>query len=234
LREKAGGTFLWVALVAQELAKAKRLQILQTAEKVPATLTEFYGLMMDRIQHQEDNLDNCQRVFSAATLAHRLLHLTELAIVSGLLDGVFDDFDSIREAVDAYGSFLTIRDEFVYFIHQSAKDYLDRNGGNVIFPSGRHQVHHGMLSLSIKSLLRGVLGRDIYNLRHVGTPIDSVSIPNPDPLLGLRYSCVYWASHFRDATPENSITPSQMSKDFKRLEPLFSNSSYTGLKPYLC
>jgi len=47
MRDKAHGTFLWVALVAKELEKAKGWRVLHVVEKMPPTLDAFYDLMMD-------------------------------------------------------------------------------------------------------------------------------------------------------------------------------------------
>jgi hypothetical protein len=44
------------------------------------------------------------------------------------------------------GSFLTIRDDYVYLIHQSAKDYLSEKARESIFPSGSGYAHHAIFS----------------------------------------------------------------------------------------
>ncbi|KAL4979789.1 hypothetical protein BDW66DRAFT_96243 [Aspergillus desertorum] len=44
---------------------------------------------------------------------------------------------NLKNAVSMPGSFLTIRDYYVYLVHQSAKDHLcDANASAGIFPSG--------------------------------------------------------------------------------------------------
>jgi hypothetical protein len=42
------------------------------------------------------------------------------------------------------------------------------------------------------------LKRDIYNLCAPGFPIEKVETPDPDPLAGVKYSCVYWVDHLHD------------------------------------
>jgi hypothetical protein len=32
----------------------------------------------------------------------------------------------------------------------------------------------------------------MYGLKALGTPIDDVEMPEPDPLAALRYLCVHW------------------------------------------
>jgi hypothetical protein len=90
------------------------------------------------------------------------------------------------------GSFLTIRDNIVYTIHQSARDFLSTNTS--IFPYGIEDVHHTILSRSLQVMSR-TLRRDIYSLSAPGFLIDQLKQPNPDPLAAAWYSCRYWADH---------------------------------------
>ena len=76
----------------------------------------------------------CRLVLSTMTLAYRPLHLLELGILSGLPVEIVGNLDSTVKIVGKCGSFLTIREDYIYFIHQSAKDYLDSNTSEAIFP----------------------------------------------------------------------------------------------------
>src|SRR5436305_10210175 len=42
------------------------------------------------------------------------------------------------------------------------------------------------------------LRRDIYDLRALGYPIETVEPPHPDPLAASRYSCIHWVDHLCD------------------------------------
>jgi hypothetical protein len=123
--------------------------------------------------------------------------LAELASLVEALEDTADDEESLREVIDLCGSFLTVRHDTIYFVHQSAKDYLLAKASSKIFPFGKSEVHLDILSRSLK-VLSGVLKRDIYNLRAPGYPIEQVKLPVPDPLAALRYSCIYWADHLYD------------------------------------
>lgn len=203
LRRKANGTFLWVALVTKELEKAKTWRILKVVKKAPAGLHDLYNAMMAQIQQQEEDWELCQLVLSAATIAYRPLHLTELSIVSGLPKDISANTNHIREVVDMCGSFLTVPDDnFVYIIHQSAKDYLSSKASSTIFSSGPTDVHLAIFSRSLQAM-QEILNRDIYNLRDPGLTIKELKIPDPDPLAAMRYSCVYWANHFCDSYNSN-------------------------------
>jgi hypothetical protein len=96
--------------------------------------------------------------------------------------------------VNMCGSFLTIRDETVYFFHQSAKDYISTDPSSEIFPAGRTEALWGIVSQSLQ-IMSDTLRRDIYDLRDPGTSIDQIISLDPDPLAQIRYACVYWIGH---------------------------------------
>ena len=222
MREKANGTFLWVALVARELEKAQSWRALGLVEKMPATLDLFYDLMMNRAQQSEEGeWEYCQLVLSTATLAYRPLHLAELAIISGLPVDIFKAHTNrIREVVDLCGSFLTVKDSIVYLIHQSVKDYLSGRAAATVFPSGVSQVHRSIFTQSIQALSTR-LRRNMYGLPYLGVPINDIRVPKPDPLAGAHYSCIHWARHFCDACPgRNSFE----REDLKRIEGFIRSS----------
>jgi hypothetical protein len=205
MREKADGTFLWVALVVKELKKAKSWRVLQVVEKIPATLEAFYDLMMDRArQSDEGEWEFCQLVLSATTLVYRPLHLAELAIVSGLPPNISAHTNRVREVIALCGSFLTVKESVVYLIHQSVKDYLSGRAADIVFPTGLGEAHRAIFARSVQALSSGILRRNMYGLPHIGIPIDDIKVPTPDPLAGIRYSCIHWARHFCDVLHGNS------------------------------
>jgi hypothetical protein len=104
----------------------------------------------------------------------------------------------LQDILRRCGSFLAFREETIYFIHQSAKDYLLTSRYDQIFPSGKKDVHHTIFSRSLQTMSK-TLQQDMYKLSLPGISIDLVEVPDPDPLVSLRYSCVYWESHLQDA-----------------------------------
>jgi hypothetical protein len=203
VREKADGTFLWVALVLQELERVEPWDILEVLKEIPAGLQQLYDRMMRQIQQlKHRSAAFCRLVLSTTTLAFRPLHLLELGILPDLPGGVSNNVDGITKIIGLCGSFLTIREEIIYFVHQSAKDYLLINVEAVkeIFPSGISDAHYVIFSRSLKAMSQ-TLQQDIYNLRLPGISIDlaQAQAPDPNPLASLQYSCTYWASHFQEA-----------------------------------
>ena len=50
------------------------------------------------------------------------LHMEELGYIAGLPEDLCNDLRSVDNLVDQCASFLTVRKNIVYFVHQSAKD----------------------------------------------------------------------------------------------------------------
>lgn len=221
IRQKADGTFLWVALVFDELLKLEEVEyeessdILEVLNRMPNTLPGLYGRMMEQIGRLEGpDPKNCRSVLSTVALAYRPLHLRELPILAGIR-GRLAKNSTLENIIHKCGSFLTIRGDHVYLIHQSAKDYLTENewkAWSTIFPAGQSAVHFDMFSHSLDAL-SGILRENIYDLPYPGFLIDDVKKPNPDPLAALRYSCVYWADHFCEAGDQDSKRKAALSDD---------------------
>jgi hypothetical protein len=146
-----------------------------------------------------------------AALAYQPLHLREIRIVAGLQKEVAD-LDDLERIINMCGSFLTIRDNYVYFIHQSAKDYLTVNASGIIFPAGHGRIHYDMFSWSLDALSK-TLRRDMYNLRDPGTMVVNVPDPDPDPLGLIRYSCVFWVDHLCQADDQRLDHTKELSDD---------------------
>ncbi|KAF7508093.1 hypothetical protein GJ744_009675 [Endocarpon pusillum] len=199
LYEKADGTFLWVALVCKALHGVRVGNTLSALEKFPPGLQPLYERMMEQIRCLEDSddVESCTRILSSATLAYRPIHLKELVAMAGLQEDP-NDVESLNELVDLCGSFLTIREDTVYFIHQSAKDYFSTGKGAQIFASGQAEEHREMALRALQVMNDG-LKRDMCKLRVPGALLDEVHDINQDCLAYLRYACCYWVSHLRDA-----------------------------------
>ncbi|KAK3368966.1 hypothetical protein B0T24DRAFT_346198 [Lasiosphaeria ovina] len=194
LLEKAGGTFLWVDLVLRSLRGVLADNAIHRIDETPSGLLPLYDRMMGDIgKSTSDYRDSCLAMLSVATLAYRPLHILELRTIAGLRYETAD----LKRIVDICGSFLTLVDDHVYPIHQSAKDYLVSDTAvNKIFPSGKHAVQRSIVDRSITAM-ENTLRRDMYQLVHPGALTCDVETrpPTLDPLLGVGYSCAYWIDH---------------------------------------
>ncbi|KAK3305100.1 uncharacterized protein B0T15DRAFT_554966, partial [Chaetomium strumarium] len=202
LHSHANDTFLWVALVCQELATTPGWKVKKKLALFPPGLDALYRRMMDQICKSEDAA-LCKDILAVVSVVYRPITLDELTALVDTLDDVFDNHEALAEIVGLCGSFLTLRERTISFVHQSAKDFLLKQARDEIFPAGIEEVHRTIFSRSLR-VMRETLRRDIYNLGAPGFPIDKVRPPNPDPLAAVRYSCVYWIDHLRDCDPKKN------------------------------
>ena len=149
--------------------------------------------MLEQIRNS-DNADLCKRILASIAIVYQPITLKELTSLVEMLEDMSDDLESLGEIIGLCGSFLTIREGTIYFVHHSAKDYLVEHTSAEIFLDGRTEEQQRIVSQSIKAMDKA-LQRDIYNLRHPGCSIDKVEHPDPDPLAPIRYACVYWVDH---------------------------------------
>jgi len=197
LRHKANGTFLWVALVCKELREVESWHALEVLSEMPSDLGQLYSRMMSQIrQLKRTDPESCRLILSTATLAYRPLHLLELASLAGLPEEFSLKPGLMTKLVGLCGSFLTIREGIVYFVHQSAKDYLITDAELEILPHGRAEGHGAIVSRSLQGM-SNTLKRDIYQLQNPGISIEQVESVDVDPdlLAPVRYACVYWIDH---------------------------------------
>jgi hypothetical protein len=189
----ANGTFLWVALVCQNLQKGSKLNILEKLKALPPGLDALYIRMIQEVCDSED-VDLCKQILSLVTVARRPITLKELVSLVDMPEDISDNLESLYQVVSLCGSFLTLRENTVYFVHQSAKDFLLKKAYGTIFPSGSQEVDRIIFSKSLEVMSR-TLQRDMYGLSALGFSIHEVQRPDPDPLAAANYSCIYWVDH---------------------------------------
>ncbi|KAF2473226.1 HET-domain-containing protein [Lindgomyces ingoldianus] len=199
----AHDTFLWVALVCQHLRDVPRWKVFAKLKAFPPGLSPLYNRMLEHIRNSDD-ADLCKHILALIATVYRPITLKELTSLIKGLEDMADDIESLREIIGLCGSFLTIQGDTVYFVHQSAKEFLFANASNEIFPSGTEEVHNTVVSQSLKIMSR-TLQRDMYGLYAFGYPAKQVKRPDLDPLAASRYSCIYWVDHLHDCNPSPSV-----------------------------
>jgi hypothetical protein len=202
LRSNADNTFLWVALVCQDLKTTRKWNVLKKLVLIPRGLDSLYKRMMDQLS-ESDSAEICLQVLASTAILYRPVSVPELAaLVEQLKD--LDDLKLVREIVSFCGSFLTLREDTVYFVHQSAKDFLFAKAYSETFPDGSEAVHQAIFLRSL-AILSKTLHRDMYSLEAPGYPIENIKLPKPDPLAVSRYPCIYWIDHLCDSKPESLV-----------------------------
>ncbi|OPB46931.1 hypothetical protein A0O28_0070550 [Trichoderma guizhouense] len=203
--QKSSGTFLWAALVFQEIEERRTYdddaELLQLLDEIPSGLSGLYERMMNQINLLvRSDQERCRNILATMVAAYQPLNLETLPIMAGL-KGRLTQAEPLKLLVRMCGSFLTIRGDVVYFVHQSAKDYLIGEGRNRILPSGSETIHRDMFNRSLEAMLKpGKLRPNIYSLPYPGVKIHEISVPQPDPLISIMYCCMHWLQHFCDGT----------------------------------
>ena len=210
LTSNANDTFLWVALVCQHLQATARRNVLKKLELFPPGLDALYERMMRQIS-KTDDARLCKQVLAAVALVYRPITLKELVTLVEPLESIVDDLE-LQEIIGLCGSFLTLQEQTVYFVHQSAKDFLLTRAAQDVFPAGQETVHQAIFTRSLQ-IMSTTLRRDIYDLKALGTRINDVKIPEPDPLVALRYSCVHWVDHLCDLKSTTSAIYAEYLRD---------------------
>ncbi|KAF3286218.1 hypothetical protein TWF970_009764 [Orbilia oligospora] len=201
LREKAGGTFLWVHLACKELEKVYSYNAVATLNGLPSGLNGFYGEMLkylDRSGYNND-VELCSKILSAMVAAFRPLSLQEMVTIAEL-PSEMNEID-VEVQVKSCGSFLTIHKRIVSFVHQSAKDFLDNNiGSRLIIPNGLGYQHQEIFTRSMRQLEKE-LRTDICSLKRLDFAVKDLKAEHRDVIDHLRYACYYWVDHLALAEP---------------------------------
>jgi hypothetical protein len=201
LKSHANDTFLWVALVCQDLKGTANRHVLKKLALLPPGLDALYKQMMLQMS-ESDDAETCRCVLASTAVMYRPVTIPELVAAVEQLEDFGDDLESVREIVSLCGSFLTMREDTVYFVHQSAKDFLFAKAYVEIFPDGVEATHR-VIFLKLLETLSRTLHRDMYGLKAPGSSLEDAKPPNPDPLATSRYSCVYWVDHLYDSKPKS-------------------------------
>ncbi|KAM0457657.1 hypothetical protein ACHAPV_006551 [Trichoderma viride] len=213
LYNNADGTFLWVALVCEMLEKAPSFDPSPESAKYPRGLDNLYDRMMMKVCNDES--DWGKRILSINTVARQPLSIQELETLTFYHKNINNiTVESLEkrweEALGYCGNFLTQRKGVVYFIHQSAKDFILNKASHRLFRDGMEHINKHIFKTSICAMTN-ILKRDIYGLSEPGylrIDLTDQRIPSPDPLAPIGYCCVYWIDHF-----EKSISQSGDSED---------------------
>ncbi|KAJ5477743.1 hypothetical protein N7530_003252 [Penicillium desertorum] len=160
LSSNSQGTFLWVALVCQELDRTPRRHALKKLETFPSGLNALYSRMIDQVRNLED-AEPCKRILAVMSIVYRPVAFDELASLVDLPDNLSDDSEALSEVIGVCGSFLTVREDTIIFVHQSAKEFLLKERQNVVFPGGIEAEHHTVFSRSLQAMSK-TLRRDIF------------------------------------------------------------------------
>jgi hypothetical protein len=208
LVRKADGTFLWAALVCKALKNVATWKTRSAIEKFPPGLEPLYDRMMAQLRNggDEEDIGIYEQTIRSITLVCRPLSLTELPVLARLPEELHGNRETMEDLISRCGSFLTIRQDTVYLVHQSAKDYFSTGRGKGIFPAGQPPEHAEITRLCF-NLMMGTLKRDICDFRVPGTSTDEINTSTVERCLPLatQYACLYWFDHLRQAFDDSLL-----------------------------
>ncbi|KAF6789325.1 nacht and wd domain protein [Colletotrichum sojae] len=198
LASNSNNTFLWVSLVSQQLDKAAKRHARANLSKMPQDLDALYDRMLGQMLVSDDAV-TCKDILAVVLAAYRPVNLAELVSLTASLEDFTNDIYSLQSIIGQCGSFLTLgpKDDVVYIIHQSAKDFLTQHAVGTIIPHGMGYQHRLLLSRSLEAMSK-TLRSNIYHIESPGTLIDEITVPTPDPLQHVRYACANWTKHAQE------------------------------------
>jgi hypothetical protein len=202
-QNRAQGTFLWVGIVANALRKYKWTEVEKALDLFPSGLEELYARML--LQIDVDQRETAAKILRWVVMAVRPLTLLELspAIETAVRPSVmFNCDEAMRDQVSHCGYILTIKEDEVGLIHQSAKDYLLRKSrdSNPELEVFRVKEEIGNLEIARKCLdylQNGALTNGEVDL-----------LKNPAHLKAfplLSYAVLYWPEHARSLARSEDI-----------------------------
>ncbi|KAF3912599.1 Beta-TrCP [Arthrobotrys entomopaga] len=195
LSSNADNTFLWVALVCQELHRVNMRNVRRKLREFSPSLEGLYGRMISQIQDSDD-VELYKNILGVVSIVKRPITLVDLAsLIDVDRDRDLDAYLSLADAVGECGSFLTLREDTILFVHQSAKDYLVKHARNSIFPGGCVREQQRRVVLQSLDILDKVLRRNVYDLPNLDCLVDEISVPDIDPLAPILYISIYWIDH---------------------------------------
>ncbi|KAF2625734.1 hypothetical protein BU25DRAFT_110101 [Macroventuria anomochaeta] len=198
LCDKAEGTFLWVSLVCKELERVPLYRTREVLQALPPGLDPLYDRMMGQVLAQDARtVAYCRAILRSITLAIRPLQREELAVAAGLPRDQFHDVQAVVDLVSRCGSFLTVREGVVSFIHLSAKDYFTVGNGRQVFDSTPAD-EQGRLTERLLDEMDSALRRDMCGLQKPGVrTLEATSRVWDSCLPQIAYACEYWVKHLQ-------------------------------------
>ena len=237
LREKAEGTFLWVALACRELSKPNVLSV-NTEEvllQLPSGITPLYTRIMDQVLTSSDERSTLyiKSILQSMVVALRPLTLPELAVVAGLPKQYHRNVHVLGEYVEQCGSMVTVRQRQAHFVHLSAKTYLRQaqfihlsarthlleNGRGTIVSKDLRVEHRNVAVNCFKHIYYGSLNwvePKEFSPSRAHKLSDTTRIEKGESAW-LEYPMLFWMDHARDAS-DDIVNHFDLNAEFFRPE----------------
>ncbi|KAL6791870.1 ankyrin repeat-containing domain protein [Trichoderma sp. SZMC 28012] len=208
LLDRAQGTFLWVGFVMAELSRKKTCtEIMETLKGIPQGLHGIYSRMLAQIEASRRSV--VFDILQWLAVAVRPLSLSELREAIHLPPTTKISKDqAILDYITLCGHILTVHDEQVSLVHQSARDYLLQNEADSDpilkeFQIKAEHTHARVACVCIDYIEKS-------DLRNTPLDIENTSVLQKWPLL--QYAAMNWPEHAgwcSDSDNKNALTLSR-------------------------
>ena len=122
----------------------------------------------------------------------------------------FKNQDYLLDLIGHCSSFVTVRNGNIYFIHQSAKDFLTASRSKILFSNGIHEEHGLLIGCSMK-VMSETLHHVMCKLKHFGAQVQVDKID--DRLKTISYICCFWVDHLSKYY-DTDVVDSLLSKEY--------------------
>lgn len=170
LKEKSEGTYLWVSFVVKDLEKVEVSEVEVRLDQLPQGLHSLYERILEQVDpfHRDLSLD----ILRWCTFAVRPLTLSELASALGIQPTNLLDKEAVLRGKLAYcGHLISISDDTISLVHQSAYDFLTRhisdNGKVPWFSLSTVEVEHSKLASVCIAYFQEVLLKEEFILKYI-------------------------------------------------------------------
>jgi ankyrin repeat domain-containing protein 50 len=208
LQDRAKGTFLWIGIVANELRKYKATETEKALDLFPAGLEGLYARLL--LQIDVDRRETAAKILRWVVMAVRPLTLSELSEAIEITvepSAYFSRDDVTRDQVTLCGYILTIKEDEIGLIHQSAKDYLLRQTPDSDLELEFFRIKEATANLEVAQkcfnyLQNGALAGDEVD-RNRGHHSVNTLYSKAFPLLS--YAALHWPEHARSLASSEDL-----------------------------
>jgi ankyrin repeat protein len=210
LQETTHRTYLWVYLVFDYLEKDDFKKTLKGVESAVATLPRSINEAYEQILNKTNEDPMVRKALSIILAASRPLTLSEMNVAvnidytsQSIHDLDLEDDEDFKTRLRSWcGLFVSIHQGNIYFIHQTAREFLLADLASPTAVSSALHWHHSIMIQEAHAVLAELcmLYLNYFN-SNVSLPTDANGEAGHsfDRYTFLKYSAQTWGTHFREA-----------------------------------
>ncbi|KAH7464149.1 hypothetical protein FOMA001_g17930 [Fusarium oxysporum f. sp. matthiolae] len=210
LQETTHRTYLWIYLVFDYLEKDDFKKTLKGVETAVATLPRSINEAYEQILNKTKDDPMVRKVLSIILAASRPLTLSEMNVAvnidytsQSIHDLDLEDDEDIKTRLRSWcGLFVSIHQGNIYFIHQTAREFLLADLASPTTVSSALHWHHSIIIQEAHAVLAELC---VLYLNYFNSNVNLLTDANGeaghsfDRYTFLKYSAQTWGTHFREA-----------------------------------